>query len=61
MQKERTSCIDRHHPPVQPVCGGTAARGWLARFDTGVFDVGDSLDCAGIDKRIALAAVAKLV
>lgn len=61
MQKERTSCVDRHRPPVQPVRGGAAARGWLGRFGTGVFGVGDPLDCAGIEKRIALAAVAKLV
>lgn len=50
MQKEGTSHIDRHRLPVQPVRGGTAARGWLGRFDMGFFDVCDPLDCAGIDR-----------
>jgi len=50
MQKEGTSCIDRHRLPVQPVRGGTAARGWLGRFGTGMSDGGDPLGSAGIDK-----------
>lgn len=50
MQKEGTSCIDRHRLPVQPVRDGTAARSWLGRFDGDVLDAGDPLGCAGINK-----------
>lgn len=50
MQKEGTSCIDRHRLPVQPVRDGTAPWSWLRRFEGDVLDVGDPLGCANIDK-----------
>lgn len=50
MQKEGTSCIDRHRLPVQPVHDGAAPWSWLRRSEGDVLDAGDPLGCAGINK-----------